>query len=287
MTITTGLRYDHHSDADGSLNPRMGVVYAPNDRLFFKLLYGQSFRAPTFGQMYVKNLFASVQNRDLKPETVKTSEILAGINLTDRIMATLDFFSIRKEDAILSYRGRYENRGEIVSRGVEGELRVSYNKSKYGYFNITFQKAEDVSHEKIADALGTVYEQEDYGLGMYPQVMANMGINYDISKNINANVSVNYVGQIERIGKMQFTSDKNDPDGTLVKSDKRELLDSHTLVNFSLRFGNFDFAKGWEFQLTGYNIFDADHIDPEKNGYVENDYPRWDRHFMGKVSYTF
>ena len=287
MTITTGLRYDHHSDADGSLNPRMGVVYAPNDRLFFKLLYGQSFRAPTFGQMYVKNLFASVQNRDLKPETVKTSEILAGINLTDRIMATLDFFSIRKEDAILSYRGRYENRGEIVSRGVEGELRVSYNKSKYGYFNITFQKAEDVSHEKIADALGTVYEQEDYGLGMYPQVMANMGINYDISKNINANVSVNYVGQIERIGKMQFTSDKNDPDGTLVKSDKRELLDSHTLVNFSLRFGNFDFAKGWEFQLTGYNIFNADHIDPEKNGYVENDYPRWDRHFMGKVSYTF
>jgi outer membrane receptor protein involved in Fe transport len=287
MSITTGLRYDHHSDADGSLNPRMGVVYAPNDRLFFKLLYGQAFRAPTFGQMYVKNLFASVQNPDLKPETVKTSEILAGLNLTDRITATLDFFSIRKEDAILSYRGRYENRGEIVSRGVEGELRVSYNKSKYGYFNITFQKAEDVSHEKIADTLGTVYEQEDYGLGMYPQVMANMGINYDISKNINANVSVNYVGQIERIGKMQFTSDKNDPDGTLVKSDKRELLDSHTLVNFSLRFGNFDFAEGWEFQLTGYNIFNADHIDPEKNGYVENDYPRWDRHFMGKVSYTF
>ncbi len=287
MTITAGLRYDRHSDADGSLNPRMGVVYAPNDRLFFKLLYGQAFRAPTFGQMYVKNLFASVQNPDLKPETVKTSEILAGLNLTDRITATLDFFSIRKEDAILSYRGRYENRGEVESRGVEGELRISYNKSKYGYFNITFQKAEDVSHEIITDTLGTVYEQEDYGLGMYPQVMANMGMNYDISKNVNANVSVNYVGQIERIGKMQFTSDKNDPDGTLVKSDKRELLDSHTLVNFSLRFGNFDFAEGWEFQLTGYNIFNADHIDPEKNGYVENDYPRWDRHFMGKVSYMF
>jgi len=287
LTITAGLRYDYHSDAEGSLNPRMGLVYAPNDTLFFKLLYGQAFRAPTFGQMYIKNFFASVPNPDLKPETVKTSEILAGINLTERITATLDFFSIRKEDAILSYRGRYENRGEVESQGVEGEIRVSYSKNKYGYFNITFQKAEDVSHEKITDALGAVYEQEDYGLGMYPQVMANMGVNYDINQNINAHASVNYVGQIERIGKMQFTSSKTDPDGTLEESDKREPVDSRTLVNFSLRFGNFDFAKGWELQLTGYNIFNVQYSDPEKNGYVPNDYPRWDRNFMGKITYTF
>lgn len=287
LSLTAGLRYDSNSDAGETLNPRMGFVYAPNDRLFFKLLYGQAFRAPTFGQMYIKNSFASIRNPDLKPETVKTSEILAGVNLTDRIRATLDFFSIRKEEAILSYKGRYENRGEIVSQGLEGELRISYNKNKYGYFNITFQKAEDTSHEKITDALGTVYEQEDYGLGMYPRVMANMGINYDINKNINANVSLNYVGQIERIGKMQFTSDKTDPDGTLEESDKREPAGSHTLLNFSLRFGNFDFAEGWEIQLSGYNIFNADHRDPEKNGNVENDYPRWDRHFLGKVSYMF
>ncbi len=170
---------------------------------------------------------------------------------------------------------------------MEGEIRVSYDKSKYGYFNVTFQKAEDASHERITDTLGTVYEQEDYDLGMYPRVMANIGINYDMTGNINANVSLNYVGQIERIGKMQFTASKSDPDGTLEETDKREELDSHTLVNLSLRFGNFDFAKGWEFQLTGYNIFNADHTDPEKNGNVENDYPRWDRHFMGKVSYMF
>ncbi len=111
LTITAGLRYDHHDDVGGTTNPRMGLVYAPNNRLFFKLLYGEAFRAPSFGQMYIKNLFASIQNPDLKPETVKTSEILAGVNLTESVTATLDFFSIRKEDAILSYRGRYENRG--------------------------------------------------------------------------------------------------------------------------------------------------------------------------------
>jgi len=58
-------------------------------------------------------------------------------------------------------------------------------------------------------------------------------------------------------------------------------------MNLSLAFGNFSFAKGWEFQITGYNLFDADQTDPVFDGAVPNDLPRWDRHFMGKVSYTF
>ena len=207
--------------------------------------------------------------------------------LTKNITATLDLFHIKKENKFFLYQGRYTNRGEVESKGAEGEIKVSYDKNKYGYFNIAFQKAEDVYHEKITDIGGTEYIQEDFNLGMYPEVIANLGMNWDISRYINANVSVSYIGSIERIGKMQFTHDENDPEGTLEKADKRESLDSYTLVNLSLIFGNFDFAPGLEFQMTGYNIFESDQRDPEMDGAIENDLPRWDRHFMGKLTYTF
>jgi iron complex outermembrane receptor protein len=287
LSVTAGLRYDNYDDVGDTLNPRLGLVYAPNETLFFKLLYGQAFRAPMFGEMYLRNNPAIIGNPDMKPETISTAEFLAGIHLNEHITATLDFFNIRKEDTIRLYQGKYANWGEIESQGVEGEIRVSFDKHKYGYFNVTFQKAKDVTHETIIDLSGTSYTQEDFDLGSYPQVMANLGVNSDISRYINANVSVNYIGSMERIGKMQFTASKTDADGTVQKSDQRDPVGSYALFNLSLIFHNFDFAKGWELQLTGYNLFNADQRDPDTSGQIPNDLPRWGRNFMGKLTYTF
>ncbi|OQW99096.1 MAG: hypothetical protein BWK80_63480 [Desulfobacteraceae bacterium IS3] len=86
---------------------------------------------------------------------------------------------------------------------------------------------------------------------------------------------------------MQFTPSPDDPDGTVEPADKREPIDSYTLFNLSLIFHHFDFARGWELQLTGYNLFNAEQRDPDRDGSVPNDLPRWDRHFLGKLSYTF
>jgi len=287
LSLTAGLRYDNYDDVGDMLNPRLGLVYALNEKLFFKVLYGQAFRAPLFNEMYIRNNPSRTGNPDMEPETVSTAEFLAGIHLSAHITATLDFFNVRKEDTIGLYRGVYSNWGEIESNGVEGEIRVSFDRHRYGYFNVTFQKAEDVTHDIIKDAGGAAYTQDDFNMGMYPQFMANLGINSDISRYVNANVSVNYVGSMERIGKMQFTPDKTDTEGTVEKADKREDVDGYALINLSLIFHNFDFAKGWELQLTGYNLFNADQRDPEKDGALPYDLPRWDRHFMGKVSYRF
>ncbi len=39
LTLTSGLRYDDYSDMGSSLNPRMGLVYAYDEKLHFKVLY--------------------------------------------------------------------------------------------------------------------------------------------------------------------------------------------------------------------------------------------------------
>jgi len=287
LTLTAGLRYDHYDDVGSSVNPRTGLVYAPNDRVFFKLLYGTAFRAPGFNELYFQNNPGVVGNPDLKPETIKTAELLAGVNITEHITATVDFFNIRKSDMISYMNGMFFNLGEVESNGVEGEIRASFDRHKYGYFNITYQKAEDKSHNRITDAGGTVYIQDDFDIGGYPEFMANLGINWDLTANINANVSVNHIASVGRSEIMRFTRDKTDADGTLERTDKRDSIDGYTLVNLSLLLGNFSFAKGWELQLTGYNIFNANQTDPIPDGLVPNDLPGWDSHFLGKLTYTF
>lgn len=115
----------------------------------------------SFNELYCQNNPSAIGNSDLKPEKMKTSEILAGINLTEHITATLDFFHIQKKDAIVLYRGFYANHGEIESDGTEGEIKVFFHKNRYAYCNVTFQKAKDVSHEIINDIGGTAYISVD------------------------------------------------------------------------------------------------------------------------------
>jgi outer membrane receptor protein involved in Fe transport len=47
FSTTTGLRYDHHSSYGSTVNPRLGLVWQNVPGSFLKLLYGESFRAPS------------------------------------------------------------------------------------------------------------------------------------------------------------------------------------------------------------------------------------------------
>lgn len=47
FSTTTGLRYDHHSSYGSTVNPRLGLVWQNMPGSFLKLLYGESFRAPS------------------------------------------------------------------------------------------------------------------------------------------------------------------------------------------------------------------------------------------------
>lgn len=47
FSTTTGVRYDHHSNYGGTTNPRLGLVWQNAPGSYLKVLYGQSFRAPS------------------------------------------------------------------------------------------------------------------------------------------------------------------------------------------------------------------------------------------------
>ncbi|WP_353571094.1 TonB-dependent receptor [Candidatus Albibeggiatoa sp. nov. BB20] len=89
LSSTLGVRYDDSSSYGSTVNPRLGIVYQPEQDTTVKLLYGRGFRAPSPHESYsvygtfsgVKNergeyvsSFFRVLNPNLQPEEVSSWE---------------------------------------------------------------------------------------------------------------------------------------------------------------------------------------------------------------------
>lgn len=74
LLLNAGVRYDHYFESfGGTLSPRVGLIYNPEERTTLKLLYGQAFRAPNvYERFYYPNPFAR-----LDPEKIRTFEFAA------------------------------------------------------------------------------------------------------------------------------------------------------------------------------------------------------------------
>ncbi len=281
LSLTIGGRYDDYDDTGSSTNPRFGIVYAPTERLWFKALYGEAFRAPNFLELYMTGNTFTKGNPDLDPERITTMEALAGYRFTRNIAATLTCFHVSAED-LIQYQSDGEwvvaaNVGEMVSVGTEFELKASFGKNKYAYLNFTWQDVRDTTNSKIE---GTDIAQEDFLPGTVPDFYGNIGVNWGFGENLIGNMSVNYVGERQRSEEKTWDGEK------LVLRDTREPLDERWLLNASLTFRDF-FAKGTEFQISGHNLLDEDYRDPYPDMNIENDIPRPGTTFTGRVSYQF
>ncbi|MBF0225307.1 MAG: TonB-dependent receptor [Desulfobacterales bacterium] len=293
LAITAGLRYDDYDDIGDTINPRLGMVFAPTSMVYTKLLYGEAYRAPNFRELYTMNNSVQNGNPELKSETLKTMEALLGIVPNKSINILMSCFYSKFEDMIFIMKdeGKFgvsnHNIGSLKAYGAEAELKIAFDKQRYGYINVTWQQVINTTRQKITDKLGTVYQQEEFDQGNIPEWMANIGINTGISKHINFNCSLSYRGKRERSEEMQFTVSSLDADGSFERLDKRDSIDESFLLNASIIFGNFEFLKGLEIQLTGNNLLDDDIRSPETRGFVKNDIPLWGSHYLATVTYTF
>ncbi len=294
LSLTLGIRHDAYNDVGNSANPRLGLVYAPNKRLFFKALYGRAFRAPNFRELYNRNNPVQLGNPDLTSETLETKESVVGIHITEQLTLTFDYFHTRMKNMISLISSTenelatiHANTGTQKSRGIEAELKLTLDNQTDGYVNATYQDVTNTTHETIYDHFGTPYTQPDYNPGSIPYVIANIGLNIPVVNHLDANIWLNYLSKRTRSGKMQFTKSLDDPDGTVEKIDQRHPIDARTYVNLSLTFGNYPFAKQLSLQLTAYNLFNVDDRIPDPEASIYNDVPRWGRMYLASVCYDF
>jgi len=283
FSFTTGARYDNYDDVGSSFNPRFGLVYAPTGKLWFKALYGTAFRAPKFVEMYYENQ-SFKGNPDLEPEEISTAELLVGYKFSEIFSASVTGFYITAEDLIVvAMQGteyEYANAGKVQSYGMETEFKAVFGKNRYAYLNFTWQDVKDKSNTQIISEQGQVYTQKDFFPGNVPEFYGNIGVNYGFTENIIANASLNYVGEKKRREEKMWYGE------TLTDTDSRDPVNDLWLVNASLTFRNL-LTKRMDFQISGFNILNQDHRDPDITGFITNDIPRAGTTFYGRISYSF
>jgi outer membrane receptor for ferrienterochelin and colicins len=124
--LTVGIRQDQISDAKSVSNPRMGIVWRVNRTLTGKLLIGESFRAPAYGN-------ASLA--DAEPERLRNSELLLDYRPSDALYLTANVFHYKARNLevgpALPRTGQREARGaELYLNAVPaGQIRVQLGAS--------------------------------------------------------------------------------------------------------------------------------------------------------------
>ena len=125
LTVDLAVRSDSYSDLDegSTVNPKFGIDWAPLDNLKFRGTYGESFRAPTFAQIYGNSSALYVQNYSdptrggaitqgvtlsggnlaLAPETASTYTFGVDFVPTPDLKLNLTYFHIEYEKQITSY----------------------------------------------------------------------------------------------------------------------------------------------------------------------------------------
>ena len=126
LSTTVGFRFDHHTIYGDSFNPRLGLVWKPQDRHLFKLMYGEAFRAPSANEslssygafsgksdngLYEGHYFR-IANPDLKPEKTRTLGLVWEWRPLRNLNLISNLYHSRITDLIVT--GKRENNTTVI-----------------------------------------------------------------------------------------------------------------------------------------------------------------------------
>ena len=150
LSVNLGIRYDKYSTVGSSFTPRGAIVYNPLKSTTLKLLYGQAFRAPNvYEANYEDPLAGFKSNPNLKPEKIRTYEIVWEQRFCDELFGTVSFYDLGMKDLIdqaidsVDSLTQFQNLGKVSAIGLEFELKTQLKNGTRGYVNYAFQNAKD------------------------------------------------------------------------------------------------------------------------------------------------
>ena len=260
LSFTLGGRYDMDSEIGAIFNPRLGLVWNTNKKIILKLLYGQAYRAPNSQEQYRLTGF-TVGNKDLKPETIKTTEFSIDYNITKNITNRIIFFYNILDDMIYAQGttsglqgGPYSNIGSNESMGFEYEYRMLLNQKINMYFNYSYTLSENTITTNDTTEFFTHRDIAPHKV--------NTGFNYAINEYFNFNTNLMYRSEREKY----FAIDKAtatyilDAEGnkTFVSQDQ---VGDYVLLNAKLMIHNF--FNTAELSAEAYNILNTEYYDQD------------------------
>jgi outer membrane receptor protein involved in Fe transport len=146
-----GLRHDIQSGTGSVTSPRLALIYNPSSAGSLKLLYGSSFRAPSAGEQFDNQANVQEPNPDLKPERIRTSEIVLERLIRNHLRLTASAFQYRINGLIDEVQDpasgllQYRNVGRVESRGAQLEIEQAWDDGARLRASYSYQLAEDLN----------------------------------------------------------------------------------------------------------------------------------------------
>ncbi len=258
LTLNAGLRFDNYSNFGGTLNPRLGLVYNPNQKTTFKLLYGQAFRAPNAYELYLESPGFNQKNLNLQPETIQTYEVVWEQYLSRSLRLSVAGYYYDTVNLITQTRNStdgslvFKNTSEATAQGVEIGLTGDLAHGIKARASYSLQHAEDgESGEELNNS---------------PRHMGKVSLITPLYRDyVHAGVDLQYYSSMKTLAGGQNS-------GFFIAN---ATLFSHEIV------------RGLELSASVYNLFDKKYSYPGSTGHVQDTIPQEGRSFWVKLQYRF
>jgi outer membrane receptor for ferrienterochelin and colicins len=253
LILNAGVRYDDYDTFGSTINPRIGVIYNPIQKSYFKLLYGSAFRAPNVYELYYTSPSLSLEgNPDLKPETIQTYEAIYDQYMSHGFKGSLSFFYYKINDLITQIPDArpgpnfgyliYQNIDEVVSRGIETELTRKTNNGIEGRFSYSYQVVKD--------------GKTDADIPNSPKHLAKANLIFPL-----------YLKKVFLGIEESFTSEKLTYQGFLTGSGST--TDKTYITNLTLSSRSL-FVNGLDLSGSIYNLFNLQYSDPGRPEHLQD-----------------
>jgi outer membrane receptor for ferrienterochelin and colicins len=258
LRLNAGVRYDKYEDFDGTVNPRIALIYNPLRDSIMKFVYGTAFRTPNVYERFYEAP-GQKANPDLKPETISTYELILEQYLGGVVRLTAVPFHYDVKDLITQQTDPndgllvFRNVGHVTSRGVEVEAEAKWSNGWTARAAYTWQDAKD--------------EDADTRLSDSPRHVAQFNLIAPLwPERLFGGLEVQYVGDRLTFG------------GTKVEG---KVVTNLTLFSTDL------LVKGLAASASVYNLFDTKVKNPVSDAHVMQAITQDGIGFRFKVTYTY
>jgi iron complex outermembrane receptor protein len=152
VLLNAGVRHDRYSTVGGSTNPRLGLIWLPQQGASYKFLYGTAFRAPNAYELYYNDGNAtSKANPDLKPEKITSYEFVAEQVLQANYRLTVAAYHNDTHDLINEVTDTadgllvFRNIGHVRTQGAEIEVERAWGNDTRVRASYAWQHTRDLS----------------------------------------------------------------------------------------------------------------------------------------------
>lgn len=241
-TLRYGFRYDDYSDFGTQLTPRVGLIKKLTNSSVFKLLYGNSFRAPAGAELYGGPV--QLGDLNLKPEEIDTFELV------------YLFEDSQRKTEVIVFKSKLTNSIQLVdvpNPGMDFYANVDADINSEGIEVSHYQRFDKWLLDVSASYTKSSNDSQNYDFGNFPTYIINLGIGYEFSNKWSLLVN----------NRVHIDADREPNTATIVSQELRDYWRMD--VNLSK-----SFREHWEVFFNIRNILDRQNELPSTQNSVRS-----------------